>query len=333
MIVVCKYKDAEKALAILKEKCYNVLEQKNNTVSAFLRNFAMRTGLIVGLGAGLLLNIIASFFVWNITLYGDGLDSEILSALKTNGVGVGTLKGSLSEDEIEQILYENVEKLSLVDATFYGCNLVINYTAVTSGMKEDTGQTNIVAKTDGIISSITVLEGTALVKINDYVQKGQVLIAGYTEEDGEITECQAKGQVYAYTFKSATVEFPLEKVILTRTGNFVTNTKVTFLGSTVFDSNQDHNFSKFESESQEKYLTPSSALPLKIIYERIYELEEIVLTQDFEANQSDLELEARLLALAQVEADDNIIEEKAEINFVSNVYFVSYYIKIREKIS
>lgn len=333
MIVVCKYKDAEKALAILKEKCYNVLEQKNNTVSAFLRNFAMRTGLIVGLGAGLLLNIIASFFVWNITLYGDGLDSEILSALKTNGVGVGTLKGSLSEDEIEQILYENVEKLSLVDATFYGCNLVINYTAVTSGMEEDTGQTNIVAKTDGIISSITVLEGTALVKINDYVQKGQVLIAGYTEEDGEITECQAKGQVYAYTFKSATVEFPLEKVILTRTGNFVTNTKVTFLGSTVFDSTQEHNFSKFESESQEEYLTPSSALPLKIIYERIYELEEIVLTQDFEANQSDLELEARLLALAQVEADDNIIEEKAEINFVSNVYFVSYYIKIREKIS
>ena len=150
MIVVCKYKDAEKALAILKQKCYNVLEQKNNTVSTFLKNFAGRIGLIVGLSAGLLLNIIASFFVWNITLYGDGLDSEILSALKTNGVGVGTLKGSLSEDEIEQILYDNIEEISLVDAVFYGCNLVINYTVLTANTEEDASKANIVAKTDGI---------------------------------------------------------------------------------------------------------------------------------------------------------------------------------------
>ncbi len=333
MIVVCKYKDAEKALAILKQKCYNVLEQKNNTVSTFLKNFAGRIGLIVGLSAGLLLNIIASFFVWNITLYGDGLDKEILSALKTNGVGVGTLKGFLSENDIEQILYENIEEISLVDAVFYGCNLVINYTVLTASTEEDASKANIVAKTDGIVASITVLEGTALVKPNDYVKKGQVLIAGYTDNGGEMTKCQAKGQVYAYTFKSATVEFPLEKVILTRTGKFVTNTKVLFLGSTVFENKESHTFSKFESESKEEYLTPSSALPLKIIYERIYELEEVVLTQDFASNQNNLELEARLLAFAQVEADDNIIEEKTEVNFVSNVYFVSYYIKIKEKIS
>ena len=57
---------------------------------------------------------------------------------------------------------------------------------------------NIIAKKSGTIKKITAQNGTAVVKVGDFVQKGEVLIAGYME--GKYTEkryVHSLGEVYA----------------------------------------------------------------------------------------------------------------------------------------
>lgn len=326
-----KAKHYEKLVAILNEKCYNIERQKHSF--DWLKLSFKKTGIVFGIIVGLLLNFFATFFVWNIKLFGDEtLEKEICKVLKENGICIGTLKSNLNFLKIKQTLLKNVENLSLLSLSTRGSTLIISYTSRTDSQSEDITQKNVLASQNGIIASIIVLSGTAMVKPGDYVRKGDILIAGFEEKEEKQTECEAKGQVFAYTFKSATVEFPLEKIEYARTGNFVENITLTYLGDTLFKTEKEITFEKFETTKTESYLT-DTAIPLKIIFLRTYELAPFTITQNFDKHFEHLKAQARLLCFELIDGDEEILEEKTEKNFVSNIWFVTHYIKIKEKIS
>lgn len=330
-VVKVKAKHYQNLVAILNQKCYNVVEQKSSF--SWLAKTFKHTGILAGLVLGVLLNIFASFFVCKIELLGDeNFKPQILKALNQNGVCVSCLKSNLNFKTLKQNLYESVDNLSLISFSLRGSTLLVHYTTRTANPAQDEEQTNIIAKNSGIVSSIVVTSGTALVKQGDLVQKGDVLIAGYTTQDGKAVQTQAKGQVFAYTFKSATLKFPLEKIEYGRTGNFVQRFKVTYLNQTLFETQNKNPFKNFETETKELFLSTTS-VPLKICYTTFFELSPVLVTQNFEENKQKLLAQAKLLAYEQILGDEEILDEKAETNFVSNIWFVSYYIKIKEKIS
>ena len=334
LVIVTSTRDSSKVIAILKQRCYTILEQQNNNSFNLIKSFTTRIGILIGIGVGVLLNLFASFFVWNVVLYGqDEYTQEVSNVLSQNGIGHGCWKFSINDTSVEQILYENIPELSLVDVSFRGCSMIVNYTIRTQSNEEDNITANILAKEDGIIASILVTSGTAMVKVGDIVRTGQVLISGYELVNEEQVKCNAKGQVYAYSWKSATVEFPLEKIEWVRTGNYVENIQTTLFGSTLYTKTTENTFTKSESEQNTEYMFPSSAIPLKIVRTKIYELESVTITQSFEDNVTKLQAQARLLVWEQIEGDEDILNEKTEVNFVSNIWFVTHYIKIKEKIS
>lgn len=75
-------------------------------------------------------------------------------------------------------------------------------------IKNDTPQ-NIVAKKDGMIKKITSSSGEILVKKDQYVKKGDILIGGTIHnKEEEMAKVRAEGIVYAETWYTVTVELP-----------------------------------------------------------------------------------------------------------------------------
>ena len=326
-------KHLKKVIAILNQRCYTILEQKDNSFLSFFKSIFFKPAIIIGIIFGVLLNFCATFFVWGIKLYGDNqLKPQIINVLKQNNIKMLTLKTNLTSQKIENILRLAIPELSLVNVSFKGSFVLINYTKRTEVLSEANQTKNIIAKNDGIVASVLTTSGTALIKPNEYVKKGQVLIAGYTEENGEKKECSASGQVFAYVWKSATIKFYETKTELLRTGNFVENYEVKYKDDVLFKTNNVANYEMFENECYTKHLT-ESVVPIVINYTKTYELRKEEVTKNFEDYKKNLFSQAKMLAWEQIKGDENILEEKTEINYVSNIYFITHYIKIKEKIS
>ena len=322
-----------KVFAILNKKCYTILEQKESKISTSLQILSKRIGIICGLIFGVLLNFVATFFVWDIKLFGDqSLSEEIEYVLNQNKIKKGTLKQNINAQQIENLLYENVSSISLVGVSFKGSTILINYTKRFENEIQEENHKNIIAKDDGIVASILTISGTAMVKPNEYVKKGQILIAGFETNGEEKIECNAKGQVFAYVWKSSTLEYPQTKIELARTGNYVENYKITYKNNILTSTNNEVLFDKFEQEEEIQNLT-NSLIPIKITYTKSFELQEVLTTQNFEENKEKLLRQAKLIAWENINGDEDILEEKTEINFVSNIWFITHYIKIKEKIS
>ncbi len=325
-----KAKHKPKIIAILNDKCYTIISQKDSQQKQFLKPLR-NISIIVGIIFGFLLNVFATFFIWNIKLVGDeSLKQEIFSSLKNCGIKKGTLKHNLSFAKIKKAIYEGSNNISLVSSSIKGTTLFISYTKRTPPILEFCENENIIAKNDGMIASIIATSGTPMVKLGDYVKKGQVLVSSVQKEDG--TQEKARGQVFAYVWKSATVQYPLNTILWARTNNFCTNHKVMFQNSVLFETNNSCSFEKSEIETRTTYLT-NKVLPIKIVYTTEFELSAIETTQNFDENKEKVISEARMLCWEQIDGDERILEEKTEINFVSNIYFVTHYIKIKEQIS
>lgn len=75
-------------------------------------------------------------------------------------------------------------------------------------MENNTPQ-NIVAKKDGMIKKIVSSSGEILVKKDQYVKKGDILIGGTIHnKEVEVAKVRAEGTVYAETWYTVTVELP-----------------------------------------------------------------------------------------------------------------------------
>lgn len=323
-------KQKAKIIAILNEQCYTIVSQKNSQPKSFLKPLK-NIAIIVGIIFGVLLNFFATFFVWNICLVGDkNLQTDINYVLSQNGIKRFTLKHNLSPNTIKQLLFNKVCDISLVSVWTKGTTLFVSYTTKTTLETNKSYGSNIIAKDDGMIASILTISGTPMVKVGDYVKKGQVLISKIAENNGQ--EVNASGQVFAYVWKSATVTFSPQTIVFARTGKTCKNQKVMFRNSVLSETKNISSFLKSETENCVKYLT-NKVLPIKIMVATEYELEPIEITQNFDENKEKVIAQAKTLCWEQIAGDENILEEKTETNFVSNIYFVTHYIKIKEQIS
>ena len=327
----CNFKHKPKVIAILNKKCYTILSENNS--SLFKIKPIFNVSVIVGIIFGILLNFLATFFVWNIKICGDEtIKKEIVETMCSLKIKKGTLKSSINLKKLKEDILTRTPEVSLLSLSLNGTTLFVNFTKRTMIEKSSNSGENIVAKSDGMISSILCLSGTPLVKNGDYVKKGQILILGEETQDNKTKKVTANGQVFAYVWKSATLKFPLEKYLWAQTGNTQTTTKVLFNESVLFEKNKEITFKNYETEEKISYLT-TSCLPLKQITTTYFELEKVLVSQNFEENKEKVCSQAKLLCWEQIKGDEQILEEKTEINFMSNIYFVTHYIKIKEKIS
>ena len=140
---------------------------------------------------------------------------ELISdELKENKIEILRFKKSYKKlDEIRQkILDKHPDKLDWMEFEIKGMtlNVKVEERIITETQKNNE-VCDIVAKKNGVISDIKILQGESQVLINDYVKEGDTLISGtikFNDMDKRYT-C-ADGEIYATTWYTGSISIPFK---------------------------------------------------------------------------------------------------------------------------
>lgn len=175
-------KDCKKFFAITDELCYNVKKIKElgraYPVLYLLRN----VGVLIGAVAFVLTLYLSSDRIYSYSFVGTGsvYKNQVERILDEEGVSVYSKFSDVDLKSLASKIMQKSDKFSFVSCQKYGnrlrIELVLSKTppSVTSGTDEA-----LSTEYRGIIESIKVYRGTALVKVGDYVEAGDFIVSGY----------------------------------------------------------------------------------------------------------------------------------------------------------
>ncbi len=158
--------------------------------------------------------LICSFFVLNnfvlqIRIYGleNLTSSEVLKVLDDFGYERGKFKSDYDLDGIEKVLTSNLDKISFASAVIKGNTLIVNINEKIDNSDFIYDYKPIIAPFNCIIEEISLLSGTAMLKVGDVVKKGENIISPYIYyQDNSIIYVPAKATIKAYVEVSNYVE-------------------------------------------------------------------------------------------------------------------------------
>ena len=199
--VIVLYSQFEDAKRILND--IGISSYKITKIHKLIPTFATPLRAVIISSALILTTILVVYLsniVWCVDVSGNESISaaSIISDLEKCGLSVGKIWGKIDLGEVETSFLNNRGDVGWININRSG---TVAYVTV---KKSDTGETekpeapeysNIVAKDDCVIESISVKSGTAMVKVGDAVTKGDTLILGVITQGDVRTLCQAEGEV------------------------------------------------------------------------------------------------------------------------------------------
>jgi similar to stage IV sporulation protein len=277
-IMDIRLKDYYKISGISK-KTKTKIKVLNRRGTAFLIIKAKkRTALFIGvfIFAGIIYYL--SAFIWSIDITGERTLApfEIRQQLLTMGIKPGMSKKSINVNKIEEKLYELNPNIMWTKVRIAGPKLEVTATERQSppSIITDDSICDLVAKKDGQIIRVYTKAGTAVVKKDDIVKKGQLLVKGMQGDENNPYEVHADGSVIARTFyeQDKTVEFKGIKTL--RTGKMTSNIYINIKNNRLYLKKSVNKFNKYDTIIDKKGL---------IYFENIYETKEV----PFELNKQD----------------------------------------------
>jgi sporulation protein YqfD len=153
----------------------------------------------------------------------------ILEAAADCGIRFGISSREVRSEKMKNALLARLPQLQWAGINTYGSRAVITVRERNQEEELDRtpGVSSIVADRDGIVISCTVSEGSPMVAPGQAVQKGQVLISGYTYCGLSIEATRAEGEVFARTMRNLTVK--TASTPLGRTRKSIENVKYSLL--------------------------------------------------------------------------------------------------------
>ena len=184
-----------------------------------LRKHRHRYGLLLGSVLALIIIMIMQNFVWSVEINGVQTLSraEIRDSLRSAGIYEGVFKNSVDIHRIERSIQLEYEKIGWMSVNIIGTRAEIEIKEKDSVPKSEYSDKffNIFADKDGIVKSINVKRGTAMVKAGSGVSKGQILVAGtYENAFGGTPFVAAEADIVAETCYQSSFYIPKETEII-----------------------------------------------------------------------------------------------------------------------
>ena len=323
-------KDAQKVEQFFQNEEIEVYAKGAESVLSFLKG---RIGIIVGSAIFLLLIIIFSNVLINVQVLGNNFvqTNQIIDILEQNGYNKFKPISSIDTKDVENCLINSFSEISFASAMVKGNTLVINIRENKQEINENF--TPICAEFSGVISSMQINSGTALVSVGDVVKKGQQLVAPYEIISGNQISVTPKAEICAKVFLKGQVEYDTSKKIIGRTGQTFQERTTSFLGMNVpclSKGNKQIKLNANEIEVSEE--TVKGIIPIKITKTTYYELGEIG-DADFERDRTLLERESIYLAYEQIKDNFEIKNQTTQITQIESVYYVTTYLEIEKNIA
>jgi similar to stage IV sporulation protein len=234
---------------LAKKSSTKVRIRKRYGLPFFLHRHRRRKMLPAGVLSACLLLLFLSGFIWNIEISGNQVRTNevIFEFLKTQGVYHGVKKGKVDCKGLSASLREAFDDFTWVSVKIHGTRLIIDIKEDSHGQKslwadevseeeEDTVSSDLISGVTGYVRQIITRAGTAMVEAGDWVEKGQLLVAGNVpilDDGGEIVSyqyCQADADIYVeatYCYRQQIERTYLEKAY---TGKKANGISISFFG-------------------------------------------------------------------------------------------------------
>lgn len=184
-----------------------------STARTLRRRFVLLAGAL--LFSALLLW--SSLHVWEIEVYGNETvsDWEIISALDSIGVGIGSFWPGFVPDNIRSRALVLLPELSFLTVNIRGsrAEVIVRERTPVPEVFDEASCCDIVAEKPGIITEIRVLNGERLVSAGQTVAAGDKLVGGAVASSFSPLRFEhARAEVYARTWYTLTAKKPLETI-------------------------------------------------------------------------------------------------------------------------
>ena len=263
----------------------------------------------------------SSKYVWNIEVQvEDNLQIEqIEEDLANLGLKKGVLKSKIETEKLINELRLKRNDISWIGIDLKGTNVIVK--AVKSDEKpeliDDSEYCNIVASKSGTITKIIAQNGTAVVKIGEQVNKGDVLIAGYMEgKKKEKRYVHSLGEVQAKVVYKKSEKMYLNQEIMKDTGEKEKRLQIKFNNFQINFYKTLSNFKIYDTIYKEKKLKIFSNFYLPISIVEITNKEQIKENKKYSKEEA-IELKKQELS-TEIEKDiankDNIQNVTVDTN-------------------
>jgi len=229
LVCECRSADLPAIAAIVQEKGWRMLHAHPIRLSALWAFLKRRPGLPVGCLLSLILVLTLSQFVWRIEIHdADSYHADIQAYLVQSGYTPGKLKRTVDASALERALTYRYPEIAWFHVYVSNMTLVVDVSHGSSMPHLPSAQpADVIASRAGVVDSVRVYAGTALVKPGDTVRKGQMLIRGEERrEDGTFESVHAEGVIMARCWHTETVHMPLMEITSWETGRETVETRI-----------------------------------------------------------------------------------------------------------
>lgn len=317
---------------IAKGQRYEYKEKNNYGAVKFINFLKYRFGILIGIVFFVLINIITSFFVWNIQIIGNETVSKdaILKILESQKISIGKPIRNLDFVNIENEITNNMEEISLCSVIKKGTTIIVNIKEkISNGYQSDTNSCDIVAPENLTIVELNVVNGTAQKKVGDSVKKGEVIVGGFLmDSNGNKIPCNAVAKIKAKSWITETVEFYKQKEVSTRTGNVIKIANLDLFDMEFPVKKGNNLFENYEVEENTYFLTDDNFLPLTMTEKIYYEVEKNVVTQDFDSEREDIISGLQKQTKMRVKESEMIVKTFETITEDEEKFVITAYVEV-----
>lgn len=314
--------DAHILIQNLKKQNYQIRLVRRFGMDKFVQFLKKRIGILMASVLMVPSLIFLSQFTFSIKVIGlDTLSQEeVLCKLKENGFS--TMKiNKLHSSQIEEIIKNNFDKISMVSCTRHGTSYVISIKEKLPSI--ETSFEPIIAPTNLLLTTFKVHQGTSKFKVGDVVKKGEILVDSYfMDEEGNSVPIEPNASIEADIYYVGQVTFKEQEEVLVRSGKKKSISTFYFGKHAIFGSKSQNPFEFFEESSYNEYIAQNMFLPFRIEKSTYYELVKEVVSHNFEEEKEQLIANARKLAHdnvpqgVNVEGEDVVIVEANGTTYV-----------------
>ncbi len=324
---------------ILKKTNCKVRILKKRGIPFLLNRYKKRKIFVILLVIMMFTIYASSRYIWNIdikvknNLQIDNLEED----LESLGVKKGIKKDEIDTNKIINELRLKRDDIAWIGIDIEGTSIKINIVKADKSpdIVKNTDYCNIIASKSGVIQKIVAQNGTAVVKIGDEVQKGDILIAGYME--GKYTDTRyvhSLGEVKAIVTYEETKEIRFNQDIYNYTGNEEKKYEISINNWKIKLHRKNSKFELYETkiENKDVKLFGKYYLPLEIIQitnreqikeSKVYSREEAI---DLGKDIVSSELEQK------IEKKEDIVDKKMDIEEFENSVVVTVKYGVLENI-
>ena len=250
------------------------------------KRFFSRLGLVFGFILAVNIFCASQNYLWDIriTQYGGVDEEKVIETLRDCGFFRGCSLRNFSPDAIENLFLRSTDEVGWISVNMKGTVAYVEVTRRDTRPEDGPKKpANVVAACDGVVLETLTYNGLRTVKVGEFVREGQLLISGaYGEKTPGLHVTRAAGRVMARTFRTVSVEIPLEYDEKVETGRTFSEKSLIFFGKEikVFSNSGNLGASCDKIVSGEVCTFFGADIPIEIKTENYIEYETVKRTRD-----------------------------------------------------